>query len=209
MLDCAQYFEKKDELDKAVQLYHKGGNLNKALDLCFRAGAEGAGPKNKLSAVNRNAAVFEMLNAIAADLGAHSNPETLAKCADFLVDHKQYERAVELYVMAKKYVQAIDMCLQNRVTISDDMVDKMTPPVLGTKDEEGNEIGVSDSDRKNLLMDIGKALKFQGSYTLASKKWLISLQLLNVWSWGSDGPEMTHGKLMLGTGWILDNANWL
>ena len=171
MLDCAQYFEKKDELDKAVQLYHKGGNLNKALDLCFRAGAEGAGPKNKLSAVNRNAAVFEMLNAIAADLGAHSNPETLAKCADFLVEHKQYERAVELYVMAKKFVQAIDMCLQNRVTISDDMVDKMTPPVLGTKDEEGNEIGVSDSDRKNLLMDIGKALKLQGSYTLASKKY--------------------------------------
>lgn len=61
MLDCAAHFETKGELDKAVQLYHKGGDLPRALDLCFRAG-EGNPAKSK--------GVFEMLNTIAADLGA-------------------------------------------------------------------------------------------------------------------------------------------
>lgn len=30
----------KGEYDKAVQLYHKGGDIPRALDLCFRIGEE-------------------------------------------------------------------------------------------------------------------------------------------------------------------------
>ncbi|KAF1784110.1 WD40-repeat-containing domain [Phytophthora cactorum] len=37
MLDCAAYFEEQREMEKAVQLYHRGGNVAKALDLCFQA----------------------------------------------------------------------------------------------------------------------------------------------------------------------------
>ena len=40
MLECAEHFETKGELDKAIQLYHKGGDLTRALDLCFRAAGE-------------------------------------------------------------------------------------------------------------------------------------------------------------------------
>ena len=32
------YFESKGEFEKAVQLFHKGGDLPRAMDLCFRAG---------------------------------------------------------------------------------------------------------------------------------------------------------------------------
>ena len=49
------------------------------------------------------------------DLGADSSPQTLARCAEFLVLHKQYEKAIELYVMAKRYRSAVEMCLQNKV----------------------------------------------------------------------------------------------
>ncbi len=161
MLECAQHFEKKGELEKAIQLHHKGGDLSRALDLCFRAGEEGKAAPNKREAQHKNAAVFEMLNNIASDLGHDTNPQTLAKCADFLVHHKQYDRAVELYVMAKKYIQAVEMCLENRVTISEAMVETMTPP----EDMDSGE-------KKALLSDIGKALKLQGSYTLASKKYV-------------------------------------
>ena len=38
MLDCANHFEMKGEMDKAIQLYHKGGDIARALDLCFKSG---------------------------------------------------------------------------------------------------------------------------------------------------------------------------
>jgi intraflagellar transport protein 140 len=47
MLDCASHFEEKGELEKAVELYHKGGDLPRALDLCFRAGEDKTGKSSK------------------------------------------------------------------------------------------------------------------------------------------------------------------
>eukprot|EP00605_Chrysophyceae_sp_TOSAG23-4_P001489 GSChrysophyteH1.ASY1.ANO1.1626.1 assembled CDS len=157
MLDCGDYFENKGEPDKAIQLYHKGGDLGRALDLCFRA-------------VNANAAVFDMMNAIVNDLGADSSPETLQKCAEFLVMHKQYERAVELFVMAKKYVEAIEMCLANRVNITEEMVQIMSPPEKPASNAK-EEVYMDANARKEILKDIAKALKIQGSFILASKKY--------------------------------------
>lgn len=46
---------------------------------------------------------------------ADTSPQTLARCAEFLVHHKQFDKAVELFVMAKRFPQAIDMCLQHKV----------------------------------------------------------------------------------------------
>ena len=193
MLDCGDYFELRNEPDKAIQLYHKGGDLNRALDLCFRAGQEGSViGQNKASAVNANAAVFDMINLIVSDLGSESSPEILKKCADFLVMHKQYARAVELLAMAKQYVEAIEMCLQNRVTISEDMVEMLTPPAKPadndaeadadgaapltpsgkhTAPKAAKEVYMEPNARKEVLKDIAKALKIQGSFILASKKY--------------------------------------
>ena len=44
------------------------------------------------------------------------------------MQNKQFPRAVELYTMAKRYSMAIDMCLQHKVTIKEDMVENLTPP---------------------------------------------------------------------------------
>jgi len=63
MIDCAKYFEEKEEYEKAVQLYQKGGDIPKALDLCFRAGSQG------------RTAMFEMLTTIAEGLGADTSPQ--------------------------------------------------------------------------------------------------------------------------------------
>ena len=32
-----RYFEEKGQYDKAVQLYQKGGNVSRALEICFKA----------------------------------------------------------------------------------------------------------------------------------------------------------------------------
>lgn len=45
--------------------------------------------------------------------------------------------------------------------------------------------------------------------SLSSKQWFVGLELLNVWSWGSYWPEVTHAELFLFTSWGLDDANWL
>jgi len=39
MADVATYFEERGELEKAVQLYQRAGDISRALDLCFRAAA--------------------------------------------------------------------------------------------------------------------------------------------------------------------------
>ena len=167
MLDCANYFESKGELDKAVQLYHKGGDLTHALEVCFRAGdlmnnQNGPGREKDPAKIEIAKRAFELLNVIAQDLGAATSPQTLARCAEFLVQHKQFEKAIELYIMAKKYLQAIEMCSNNKVVISDSMCEKLTPPI--------NSDFMDNNERKDVLKELAKALKKQGAFALASKK---------------------------------------
>ena len=157
MLDCGAYFEAKGDIDNAVQLFHKGGDLPRALDLCFRAGA-GSGKGNA------SPAVLDMLNVIARDLGAESSPQTLARCAEFLMQSNEYGRAVDLYIMAKRYPQAIDMCNRMKVNLTDDMAEKLTPPV---DDFDPNE-------RKEILKELAGLLKRQGSFIIASKKYTLA-----------------------------------
>lgn len=152
MIECAVHFEKKGEYDKAVQLYHRGGDIPRAMDLCFKVGETGDSAQSGV--------VFDMLNTIAQDLGSDSSPQMLARCAEFLVQHKQYNKAIELYVMAKKYLQAVEMCMLNKVTINDEMVEMLTPPDT-----------MDPSERKEILKDLARALKKQGSFTTASKKY--------------------------------------
>lgn len=98
------------------------------------------------------------MNEIAADLGVNTSPQTLARCAEFLMQHRQFERAIGLYIMAKRYVQAIEMCKSNNITISDDMAEKLTPKVIETTGGDVEESG----DRKEILLLLAKVLKNQG-----------------------------------------------
>lgn len=63
MLEVAQHFEGRNQLGKAVQLYHKAGALNRAIDMCF------------------SGELFEDLRAIADELGEHTSPEVRARAA--------------------------------------------------------------------------------------------------------------------------------
>ncbi len=152
MVECAVHFEGKGEFDKAVQLYYKGGDIPRALDLCFRAGDDRTSSQSSV--------LFDMLNSIAQDLGEKTPPQTLARCAEFLVQHKQFDKAIELYVKAGRYNSGIEMCMQHRVDISEDMVERLSPPETADK-----------AERKEILLNLAKALKKQGSYNLAYKKY--------------------------------------
>jgi intraflagellar transport protein 140 len=65
MLDAARYFESKGQLEKAVQLYHRGGAIGRSIDLCFRA------------------ELFDYLASIADELGERTDPQVEPRCNHF------------------------------------------------------------------------------------------------------------------------------
>lgn len=61
----------------------------------------------------------EALNALADDLPPDSDPALLARCAEYFVQHGQYERAVRMMLGAKQYARALDMCVEHEVPITE------------------------------------------------------------------------------------------
>ncbi|XP_008144599.2 intraflagellar transport protein 140 homolog [Eptesicus fuscus] len=146
MIEAACYYEEKGEqMDRAVMLYHKAGHFSKALELAFATQQFGA------------------LQLIAEDLDEKSDPALLARCSDFFLEHNQYEKAVELLLAAKKYQEALQLCLEQNMTITEEMAEKMTV----SKDCAD----LSEESRRELLEQIANCCMRQGNYHLATKKY--------------------------------------
>uniref|UniRef100_A0A8C6CIM6 Intraflagellar transport 140 n=1 Tax=Moschus moschiferus TaxID=68415 RepID=A0A8C6CIM6_MOSMO len=146
MLEAARYCEEKGEqTDRAVMLYHKAGHFSKALELAFATQQ------------------FAALQLVAEDLDEKSDPALLARCSDFFLEHGQYEKAVELLLAAKKYQEALQLCLEQNLTITEEMAEKMTVP------KDCKEL--SEEARRALLEQIAGCCMRQGSYHLATKKY--------------------------------------
>ncbi|XP_004873803.1 intraflagellar transport protein 140 homolog isoform X2 [Heterocephalus glaber] len=146
MIEAARYYEEKgDQMDRAVMLYHKAGHFSKALELAFATQQ------------------FAALQLIAEDLDEKSDPALLSRCSDFCIEHKQFEKAVELLLAAKKYHEALQLCLEQNMTITEEMAEKMTVP----KDSKV----LSEESRRELLEQIANCCMRQGNYHLATKKY--------------------------------------
>ncbi|KAM9716097.1 intraflagellar transport protein 140 homolog isoform 2-T2 [Menidia menidia] len=145
MMEAACYYEERStHMDRAVALYHKAGYVSKALELAFATEQ------------------FSALQLIADDLNENSDPALLARCSDFFITHSQYEKSVELLVAAKKYNQALELCLVQNLTITEELAERMT--VTDSKD-------LSEEARKELLEKIADCCMRQGNYHLATKKY--------------------------------------
>ncbi|XP_044289062.1 intraflagellar transport protein 140 homolog isoform X3 [Varanus komodoensis] len=146
MIEAARYYEGKGEqMDRAVMLYHKAGHLSKALELAFATQQ------------------FAALQLIAEDLDEKSDPALLARCSDFFIEHAQYEKAVELLLAAKKYQDALQLCLTQNLTITEEMAEKMTI----SKDSKE----LPEDSRRELLEQIADCCMRQGNYHMATKKY--------------------------------------
>uniref|UniRef100_A0A8C3SMK5 Intraflagellar transport 140 n=1 Tax=Chelydra serpentina TaxID=8475 RepID=A0A8C3SMK5_CHESE len=146
MIEAACYYEEKGEqMDRSVMLYHKAGHFSKALELAFATQQFGA------------------LQLIAEDLDEKSDPALLARCSDFFIEHAQHEKAVELLLAAKKYHEALQLCLNQNLTITEEMAENMTV----SKDSKE----LSEESRKELLEQIADCCMRQGNYHMATKKY--------------------------------------
>lgn len=59
-----------------------------------------------------------------------------------------------------QYPEAIELCLQHNIQLSEDLVEKLTPE----KDE------IDGDTRLNILQNLAESLMLQGEYHLATKK---------------------------------------
>lgn len=116
--------------------------LHKALDLAF---------KNKQ---------YDILQQVASDLNGESDPALIEKCAEFFVSNEQFDKAVDLLAIAKKYQEAIRICLEYNVQLNEDLAEKLTP-------EKGI---VDEGTRIKILENLAESLSIQGNYHLATKK---------------------------------------
>ncbi|KAG8506365.1 Intraflagellar transport protein 140, partial [Galemys pyrenaicus] len=147
MLEAARYYEERGEqMDRAVTLYHKAGHFSKALELAFATQQ------------------FAALQLVAGDLDERSDPALLARCSDFFLEHGQHEKAVELLLAARKYQEALQLCLDQNMTLTEEMAEKMTVS-QGSQD-------LGEEARRELLEQVAGCLMRQGSYHLATKKYM-------------------------------------
>ncbi|XP_066546422.1 intraflagellar transport protein 140 homolog [Amia ocellicauda] len=146
MMEAACYYEEKGaHMDRAVMLYHKAGHFSKALELAF------------------STQQFAALQLIAEDLDETSDPALLARCSDFFITHAQYQKAVELLVAAKKYHEALQLCLDQSLTITEELAESMTV-CRGSRE-------LPEDARRELLERIADCCMRQGNYHLATKKY--------------------------------------
>lgn len=75
MVSVAEHMEEKGELEKAVQLYQKGGDVTRALELCFKAGNGPGGGVMDGAGEERQPVMFDALKAMTDDLGAAASPQ--------------------------------------------------------------------------------------------------------------------------------------
>ncbi|XP_037319020.2 intraflagellar transport protein 140 homolog [Pungitius pungitius] len=145
MMEAACYYEEKGtHMDRAVALYHKAGYVSKALEMAFATQQ------------------FSALQLIAEDLNEQSDPALLARCSDFFITHSQYQKAVELLIAAKKYHEALELCVTQSLTITEELAERM----VGTDSKD-----LSQEARKELLERIADCCMRQGNYHLATKKY--------------------------------------
>uniref|UniRef100_A0A1B6C8A4 Intraflagellar transport protein 140 homolog n=1 Tax=Clastoptera arizonana TaxID=38151 RepID=A0A1B6C8A4_9HEMI len=138
-LEAARHLELSSP-DKAILLYHRAGMLHRALDLAFRCEQ------------------YDAVQLIAQELNSDSDIELLVKCSRFFIEKDQFEKAVELLAIAKQYREAISLCWEHSVQLTEELADNLTPA-------QGYE------DRAHLLEQLAECALSQANYHLATKKY--------------------------------------
>jgi intraflagellar transport protein 140 len=147
MIEAAKHYEQSpDTQDKAIILYHKAGEMSRALELCFQLKQ------------------YDVLYQIADDLTESTSPVMIARVAEFLSGNGHHERAVLLLIKTKQIEEALDMCMTHNILITEDMAENMTLQKTGHESAEEAE------RRVKLLEKLGDCCAEQGSYHLATKK---------------------------------------
>ena len=99
MIQCAQYFENKVKHDKAVQLFSRGGNHKRAMDLAI---------KHNLT---------DMIENISTGVKEGYDPEVFKKSVHFMMQNRQFDKVVEIMISLVYLDQALQIAEQDQVNL--------------------------------------------------------------------------------------------
>lgn len=141
---AAAYFEECGAFKRSVELYHRAGLMHKALEMAF----ESEQP--------------DILEIIAAELTADSDPELINRCAEFFTSIEQHQKAVYLLSRTKNLKQALQICMDRGVPITEELAEMLTPDKSSSDCDEETRVFI--------LTNLGELLQQQGDYHTATKK---------------------------------------
>ena len=136
----AEYFEKKQKLEKAISLYLLGSNIRNRLNLCLEANQYGK------------------VRELSEQLEAKQDKETLKALAYYFSEQNQHEKALGLLIRIKDYENAMKICENYKVKITTEIANA----ILADLDEEkDNKI------KQELTTRLAKLLMSQGEFEIA------------------------------------------
>ena len=59
------------------------------------------------------------------------------RCADFFLDHGQYDKAVRLFTQAGDCAKALELCVLHNITLTEELAENCVPPLGAPGAEEG------------------------------------------------------------------------
>lgn len=139
---AAAYFEENGDYKRAVELYHRAGFIHKAIEMAFASQQP------------------DILQVIASELDAKSDPELIARCAEFFQSINLNQKAVLLLANSRQFDAALDVCAKHAVPITETLAEMLTP----------NKEEMTEEKRNEILIQIGDLLQEQGDYHSATKK---------------------------------------
>ena len=157
MAEAARHLEERDHPGRAAQLYARAGHTSRAVEICFQ---------HRLYSDLQN--IADALLAGSEKGGAPGDGPALApanrrlmqRCASWLESNGEYARAARLLVAAGDMAAAMDLCLREGVTLTEEMAEALAPSTGG-----------DPAERKHNLAAVAQLCDQQGQHHLACKKW--------------------------------------
>ena len=136
----AEYFEKKNKLKEAIDLYLQGNNFRKGLNLCLAT--------NQLDKVRELSRVLE----------TKQDKDTLKSLAEYFTGQNDHEKALELLIRIKDYENAMKICENHKVRISQETANAMKEDLEKERDNK---------TKNELTSRLAKLLMTQGDFEMA------------------------------------------
>ncbi|CAF1117485.1 unnamed protein product [Didymodactylos carnosus] len=146
-LEAARYFESLPmQEDRAILLYHKAGLTSKAIDLAFKHER------------------YSALAQIADSVGKSHDSSQVTRMADYFMQLKQYDKAVDLLAAIDRVDEAADLAIRNEIPLTEDLLERLSP---------AKPINDVDLQRYQATCEkLGDLAASQGVYSGAAKKYL-------------------------------------
>nr|CCC94455.1 unnamed protein product [Trypanosoma congolense IL3000] len=145
MLDCAAFLEQRGCYDMSVDLYHRVGDIQKAIDVCIKGKQ------------------YDAMHRISSTLNVEKDAEVFLQMASHFVENGDHTKAAEMYIFARDYPSALALCVEHGVALTDEMADAIAV--------EAKRRQLTDDQMKELERQIAGIARDQGNWNLACKKY--------------------------------------